>query len=249
MYVWPDPSQKHTELKALQFNSTTQTARTAGPMPPPPLVAAAATTPTVAPPTPSTPRGNESPEEQSGFGQTVRSNAAASCPGFEEGADLSLQGNIPAPALGQALREAAPCGPPVKSGQAQIKDKAAVILSKATPQPNPIAEALGLGACMVVEPTDNSRTNNRPFEKLTAALGHRARSGHNVPSYHITWVAENGAPPPMAGGGTATDATRSGVWHLHMGCGRQMLPTGGAMGVQGGGAISYWTMGQRTGIW
>lgn len=74
-----------------------------------------------------------------------------------------------------------------------------MILSKATPQPNPIAVALGLGDCMIAEPTDKYRTNNRPFERISAAIGNRKHTGHNVPSYHITWVAANG--PPLVGSG------------------------------------------------
>jgi hypothetical protein len=95
--------------------------------------------------------------------------------------------------------EKRPRGAPVKSGKAQIQDKAAIILGKATPLSNPVAAALNLGDCMIVEPTDRHRTNNRPFEKLSAALGHRKRTAHNVPSYHITWIAANGPPPPTSG--------------------------------------------------
>lgn len=85
-------------------------------------------------------------------------------------------------------------GAPVKAGKEQVRSKAAVILAKSQPLSNPVAEALGLGPCMIVAPTDTARTNNRPHEKLSAVLGHRKREAHYVPSYHITWAAEYGAP-------------------------------------------------------
>ncbi|KAL9044374.1 MAG: hypothetical protein Q9214_002483 [Letrouitia sp. 1 TL-2023] len=113
--------------------------------------------------------------------------------------------------------EKRPRGAPIKAGEAQIKDKAAVIMNKAELQFNPVAATLGLGDCMIVKTSDTSRTTNRPFEKLTAAIGQEQRTGHNMLSYHITWVAANG---PTAGGREYSHrchqkccvATKHGVW-------------------------------------
>jgi hypothetical protein len=96
--------------------------------------------------------------------------------------------------------EARARGAPVKAGKSQIQAKAKIILAKAKDVSNPVAEALNLGPCMIVEPTDKHRTSNRPFEKLSAAIGHRKHTGHNCLSYHITWVAENGEIPRVEGG-------------------------------------------------
>ena len=89
-------------------------------------------------------------------------------------------------------------GAPPKSGSQIIRDKSAVILAKTNVQPNPVAVALGLGPCRIAA-VDPKRTNDRPSEKLTAAVGHQARTGHYVASYHITWVAQYGTVPDIRG--------------------------------------------------
>ncbi len=72
-----------------------------------------------------------------------------------------------------------------------------------------MAAALSLGPCLLVAASDKHRSTNRPFEKLSAALGHRKQQAHNVLSYHITLAAE--FVPLVKHVSTVIDAATSGV--------------------------------------
>lgn len=82
----------------------------------------------------------------------------------------------------------------MKAGKAQICDKAKYIRDRAKTSSNPVAKGIQLNECLLSAPTGCQSSNARPRVKITTTLGHRVRSEHNVPSYHLTWCAANGCP-------------------------------------------------------
>ncbi|MCJ1405702.1 hypothetical protein MMC11_008931 [Xylographa trunciseda] len=81
-------------------------------------------------------------------------------------------------------------GRPEKSGQDQIKDAAATCRQDARRQPNPTAEALGLGPCEIAK-----ADGRRPRHGGIRAVFDGKPGRKATMTYHLTWVAVYGLIP------------------------------------------------------
>lgn len=83
-----------------------------------------------------------------------------------------------------------------RTGRQIIRDRAAKVLGQALPCPNDAAEARGLGSCQLMQ-QGNFTPQGRPVCYFSVRLkpGHKAVNFHAM-SYHVTWCAAQGRPPP-----------------------------------------------------
>jgi hypothetical protein len=83
-----------------------------------------------------------------------------------------------------------------------IAAAAATILAAASAQPNPAAQARGLGPCQIAA-TGSVENRGRPTHSMTIPAG-SSTTGEAVQfqpaAYHITWCAANRQPPPAQPG-------------------------------------------------